>query len=487
MKTFFQILLFLLIIVAGVVLVNTIFFRSVQIEVEPLKNNPIHRDDAVEILAGAIQLPTVSWADTADRDTAIFEKFITYVQQQFPQVHDELEFERINDYSLLYKWEGQDSTLAPVLLTGHYDVVPPGDTTLWQHPPFSGQTAGGFIWGRGAMDDKSGVMGILHASETLLQEGFKPERTLYLAFAHDEETGGTEGASVIADILENRDVVPWFVADEGMMITDGIIPGIDKPAALIAVTEKGYVSTRLTAHAEGRHSSTPPEKTAIGTVSRAVANLEENRFATRLTPPVEAMFSFLGPEMSFTGKMMLANRWLFDWLLKWQLGETSTTNALVRTTTAPTVFNAGEKENVLPSRAEAIVNFRILGGDSVESVLQHVNNVVNDTSVVIETTGIESNPRPLAAYDGPEFDLVHRTVKQVFPDVLVSPALLIGGSDGRHYARLTANVYSFNPYTVTEEDISRYHGTDERIGMDDYHKTVFYYYRLIINSSSGDS
>lgn len=486
MKSFLQILLFLLIVITGVILVNTIFYRSAQLEVEPLTNNPVHRDNAIEKLSGAVGIPTVSFSDPAKLDSTAFENFITYVGEQFPNMHEELAFERISDFSLLYRWDGHDTTLAPIMLTGHYDVVPPGDTTRWHHPPFSGRTAGGYIWGRGTMDDKVGVIGIMDAVETLLGEGFRPQRTIYLAFGHDEEIGGNRGAAVIADTLSERGITPQFIADEGMMIADGLIPGIDKPVALIAVSEKGYLSTRLTAYSVGGHSSTPPAKTAVGSVSRAVVNLEQNQFPTRLTPPVEAMFSYLGPEMSFTMKMLFANRWLFDGLLKWQLGEASTTNALVRTTTAPTMFHAGEKDNVLPTKAEATVNFRILHDDSVKSVMNHIKDVVNDTSIEITQIGITSNPRAVAAIDGPEFELMHRTVKQIFPDILVSPGLLVGGSDGRHYAKLTPNVYSFNPYIANEKDIARYHGLNERIGMDDYHKVVFYYYQLIENSAGSD-
>lgn len=483
MKSFLQILLFLIIILTGVILVNTILYHSVQIEVEPLVNNPVHRDNAVKKLSGAVNIPTISHTDAADFDTTAFEEFIRYVRSQFPNLHHELDFERISGYSLLYRWEGADTTLAPVMLTGHYDVVPPGDTTRWQYPPFSGRVAEGYIWGRGTMDDKVGVIGIMDAVETLLEEEFQPQRTLWLAFGHDEEIGGNEGAAVIADTLKARGITPRFVADEGMMIADGLIPGVEQPVALISVSEKGYLSTGLTAHAEGGHSSMPPKKTAIGSVSRAVASLEENPFPTRLTPPVEAMFSFLGPEMSFWMKMMFANRWLFDPVLEWQLGDNSTTGPLVRTTTAPTIFRAGEKDNMLPDRAEAIVNFRILHGDSIASVMTHVKDLVEDTTVGVSQVGSSSEPRPMASINGPEFELIHTTVKQIYPDILVSPSLLIGGSDGRHYAQLTPDVYSFNPFVVAEEDIARYHGSNERIGMDEYHKVVFYYYQLIRNSA----
>lgn len=483
MKSFFQILLFLIIIIVGVVLVNTIMFRSTQMQVEPLTNNPILRDDAVEKLSGAVKIHTISYLDSARFDSAAFENFVSYVREQFPLLHDELTLERISDFSLLYKWQGQDTTLAPIMLTGHYDVVPAGDTTSWHHQPFSGMIAGGYIWGRGTLDDKVGVIGIMNAVETLLREEASPRRSVYLAFGHDEEIGGTKGAAVIADTLQRRGVTPQFILDEGMMILDGIFPGLDDPVALIGVGEKGYLSTKLTAHDEGGHSSTPPKKTAIGRVSQAVAKLENNQFATRLTPPVEAMFSFLGPEMPFIAKMMYANRWLFDWFLKRKLAESPATNALVRTTTAPTMFNAGEKDNILPTRAEAVVNFRILQGDSVASVLERVKQVVDDTSIVISKMGIDADPRPVASIGSEEFELLHRTVKQIYADIFVTPGLVVGTTDGRHYAKLTENVYSFNPYMVKEKDISRYHGLNERIGMDDYHKVVFYYYQLIRNGA----
>ena len=201
-----------------------------------------------------------------------------YLKETFPKVHSGLTKETINDYSLLYTWKGSDETLKPILLMAHLDVVPvePASEADWQHPPFEGQIQDGYIWGRGALDDKAGVMGLLEAVETLLAEGFRPKRTIYLAFGHDEELGGPNGAAKIAELLLSRKVELDYVLDEGLIIANGILP-VSKPVALIGIAEKGFVSLELSVETEGGHSSMPPPNTAIGILSEAVNKLEEGQ------------------------------------------------------------------------------------------------------------------------------------------------------------------------------------------------------------------
>jgi carboxypeptidase PM20D1 len=185
---------------------------------------------------------------------------------------------------------------------GHLDVVPivPGTEAQWSHPPFAGDIADGHVWGRGTLDDKSSVIAVLEAVEKLAGEGYRPRRTIYLAFGHDEEVGGPEGAAKVVEALAARGVTHFaFVADEGGAVGQGLVPGIDKPTALIGVAEKGYLNLRLTVAGEGGHSSTPPAETNVGILSRAVARLEATPFPARLEGAARDMFDYLGPEMSF--------------------------------------------------------------------------------------------------------------------------------------------------------------------------------------------
>jgi len=368
----------------------------------------------------------------------------------------------------------------------HMDVVPadPASEKNWSYPPFAGRIAGGYVWGRGTMDDKASVLAILEAAEYLLAHGFTPRRTLYFAFGHDEEIGGSRGAAEIAALLRRRDAELDFVIDEGGNILDGIIPGPRAPVALIGIAEKGYVSLELTVAMPGGHASTPPSHTAVGVLSSAVAALEGSPFPARLSEPLRQMFSFLGPEMNWPQKIALANLWLFAPLVERQLAQSPLTNAAIRTTQAATVFHAGVKDNVLPLSAAAIVNFRILPGDTIAAVLDHARRVVNNDAVKIAPLDIRVEPSPVSDPQSPAFQRLHQTIREVAPEVLVAPSLLVAATDARHYAPLSRNIFRFLPITITREDARRFHGVDERIAVSDYERCVRFYVQLMRNSEA---
>jgi carboxypeptidase PM20D1 len=366
----------------------------------------------------------------------------------------------------------------------HMDVVPvdPATEKSWTHGPFSGQVTDGYIWGRGTMDDKASVLGILEAAEQLLAEGFKPQRTVFLAFGHDEEIGGNNGAAKIAEDLRRRGVELEFVLDEGMNILNRIVPGISSPVALIGIAEKGYLSLRLSVERPGGHSSIPPADTAIGMVSRALQRLETKPFPSRLSGPTLEMFEYLGPEMPWANKLALANLWLLDPLVRKQLTKSPLTNAAIRTTLAPTLFNAGVKENVLPSTAAAVVNLRLLPGDSIASAVARVQRVIDEPRIKITPLAVQMEASPISDIGSPSFTLIQRTIRQTAPTALVAPALLVAATDSRHYAGLTKNIFRFLPIALGPEDTKRYHGIDERISVDDYERCVRFYAQVIRNS-----
>jgi carboxypeptidase PM20D1 len=334
------------------------------------------------------------------------------------------------------------------------------------------------------MDDKASMLAILESVEHLLGEGFRPKRTLYLAFGHDEEVGGTRGAAKIAALLRSRDISLDFVLDEGLNVFNGIIPGIAAPVALVGVAEKGYLSLRLTTQATSGHSSIPPPDTAIGIVSRALQRLHANPFPTRLSGAARQMLDFLGPEMSWTNRLALANLWLFDPLVRRQLSQSPLTNAAIRTTLAPTVFHAGNTENVLPAQASAVINLRLLPGDSISSATEHVRRAIDDPRVAISPLEIQVEASPVSDAHSTASELLQRTIRQTLPDTLVAPGLLVAATDSRHYAALTANVFRFLPITLGPDDAKRYHGIDERISFDDYERCVRFYTQLIRNAQT---
>ena len=481
MKRLACVLLALTVTLSGVIVLRTVRFTSRQITVPPAGEMRVDTAALLDRLANAIQFRTISSLDPARAANEEFERFHEFLSEAFPQVRTQLKREIIGGHSLLYSWPGRDRALKPVLLMAHMDVVPAVDGG-WRHAPFSGAIADGYVWGRGAMDDKSSLMAILEAVEHLLRDGFVPARTIYLAFGHDEEVGGHRGAAKIAQLLRARDVQLEFVLDEGLNVVDGIIPGITAPVALVGIAEKGYVSLRLAVETAGGHSSVPPARTAIGIISRALHRLETTRFRSRLSGPTRRMFEFLGPEMNWLNKLALANLWLFAPFIKKQMAQSPLTNAAIRTTLAPTLFHAGVADNVLPANASAVVNLRLLPGDTIAAVVAQVRRVISEPRIKITPLPLQMEASPVSEVATPGFELIQRTTHQIVPEALLAPALLVAATDSRHYAGLTKNIFRFLPITVGPEDTRRYHGTDERIAARDYERLVRFYAQLIRNA-----
>jgi carboxypeptidase PM20D1 len=457
--------------------------KSRQLVVVPIQSLAIRRA-AVKHLSEAIQLKTVAMQTPAE-NAGQFIALHALIARAFPRVQRELNKESIGEHSLLFTWQGKNDRLKPMLLMAHIDVVPVDPTTesSWHHAPYSGEIADGYIWGRGAMDDKAGLMAILEAVEFLLTTNFQPERTTYLAFGDDEEIGGAGGAAKIAALLSSRRVELEYIVDEGLNIFTGVIAGLDPPAALIGIAEKGYLSLQLSVETAAGHSAMPSEQSAIGILTGALQKLQRAPFPARLNQPTREMFEFLGPEMSFDKKLVLANLWLFSPFLEKTLAQSPRTNALLRTTLAVTMFNAGIKENVLPSRASAVINLRIAPGESTASVIQYVRDVIADRTVSILPLPMPLEPSSVSSIDSASFAILSKTIRQTYPMAVVAPALLVAGTDSRHYRNLTKNIFRFLPLTVGPDDIARYHGIDERISVDDYERCIRFYAQLIINSN----
>lgn len=435
-------------------------------------------------LADAVRIETVSW-DERPFDGAAFLALHQHLVASYPRVHATLKREVIGDYSLLYTWPGTDASLAPILLMGHLDVVPmePGTETAWQHPAFSGDIADGLVWGRGTLDDKVTVLGLLEAVEHLLIEGAAPRRTVYLAFGHDEELTGRAGAGRIAALLEARSVRLDFVLDEGGLIALSDVTGTSRPAALIGIAEKGYASIELVARVEGGHSAYPPAETAIGLVARAVERLERNPMPAELREPTAGMLDQLAADMPFFERVAVENRWLLEPLLIDRLTETPSNNALVRTTIAPTIIAGGIKDNVLPREARAVVNARILPGDTIEQTLAHARSVIAAPRIALRVLDGASEPSRVSAVDSPAFSALRKSVEQVFPGMAVAPSLVIAATDSRHFAGIAGNIYRFLPVPFDASDLARFHGTNERIAIRDYGNAVRFYIQLLRNTA----
>lgn len=435
-------------------------------------------------LGAAIRIATVSHESPSDRDPAAFDRFRVWLETTYPGAHRVMRREEVSGGSLLYTWAGDDASVKPIILMAHMDVVPvePGTSSAWTHPPFAGEIADGFVWGRGTLDDKTSLVAIFEAIERLVARGFTPRRTVYVALGHDEELGG-EGARAMADLLAARGVVAESVLDEGGVIADGLIDGMARPVALVGIAEKGIASVELSVEQAGGHSSMPPPSTAVGLVARAIARVEANPMPARLRGAAAQLFDVVGREMPFVERAIFANLFVFERLVVGRLERNPMTNALVRTTTAATMAVGGVKDNVLPSRARAVINFRILPGDSVRRVVEHVERAVDDSRVKVRALSPASEPSPTSRTSGRAWEVLSASVAAEFSRGPVAPWLVVGATDARHFTRVAPDVYRFIPVPMRDGDPERAHGRDERVGADALAPAVRFYARYVMSAA----
>ncbi|MEV0294877.1 M20 family peptidase [Nocardia sp. NPDC050710] len=436
-------------------------------------------DRVAERLARALSCATVSTEDPVDTADPEFARLADHLEQSFPLVHAELELETFGR-SRLYRWAGVEPERVSAILLAHQDVVPVDHAQQWTHPPFDGVVDEEFIWGRGAIDDKSRLIAILEAVESALAAGVRPKHTVYLAFGHDEEVFGDNGAVRMARRLRQAGVRADLLLDEGGVITEGVADGVDRPVASIMLGEKGYATVRLSVRETGGHSSMPGRQTAVGRIARAVARIQDHPMPLRMTPVIVDMLTRLREVMPEARRRLLglAGVGLASPVITRIMAARPQTEALVRTTTAPTVIHGGVKANVLPQRAEALINFRILPGDSVTAVLEHCRKVVRDAGVRIDLVGMSSEPSRTTG-PGPAFDLIARIAEAVVPGIAVTTGIVPGATDSRHYDDLAATRCNFAPIVLTQDDLATIHGTDERISRVNYARLIEFNRRLI--------
>ena len=480
MRRLFTAAAVLIVLVAAVVLVRTLTLSSRQLDVVPVAGMEVDESAAAARLGQALTYRTISHQNPAEFDPAPFVAFRHHLAQTYPGVHRVMQLQVVAGYSLLYTWQGSEPEEAPIILLAHSDVVPvdPGTEADWIQPPFSGAVADGFIWGRGAIDDKASLVAILEAVEALVGAGFRPRRSLYLAFGHDEEIGG-DGARAMVELLRQRNVRALYILDEGRSISEGELPGIEGPVAQIGIAEKGYMTVELAVEQDGGHSSRPPATTGLGILGRAVSRLESNQRPAAIRGAVREMFATLAPEMPFSQRLSYANLWLFGARVKASMAQATTTNAMIRTTTATTMAQGSYKENILPARASMVVNFRLLPGETSAIILEHIRKTVADERVVVTVLGPIDEPSNVSTVDSEPFRALPRTVRQLFPDVLVPPALVLGATDSRHYRDLSANIYRFAPNRMKPGDGKRVHGTNERTGVATFADMIRFYAQLL--------
>lgn len=438
---------------------------------------------AAESLAQAIAFRTVSIAADQPRQSDQWLALHEWLRQRYPLAHAALQREVVAELTLLYRWPGADPALPPLLLMAHQDVVPINMATAddWSHPPFAGTVADGRIWGRGALDDKGSLVAIMEAVEALLAAGRQPPRDVWLLFGHDEEIGGA-GVQAAVEQLRRRGVRPGLVLDEGFMVV-GEFPFTGKPLAVIGIAEKGYLTLQLIAPAAGGHSSMPPRESGAVRLARAIVALEENQLPGSLVDaPVADMLAALAPDLSFTQRLLLANSWLFGSLIESRLGGQPGGNAVLRTTTAPTMLSGSIKDNVLPQAATALVNFRLHPRDRSSDVIAHVEQLVApfDVKVAVAPGVLASEASPLSATSGAAWDALRALAQATGEGAPVAPGLVLGATDARHVGPISDAVYRFLPIIGSPAEIAGFHGTDEQLTVDNLGRMVEGYARLVM-------
>lgn len=465
-----------------ITLIRAAFFRPKEGKAEALPPENVDTERYRKNLSESLTYKTISDRDPKKMDFAEFERFHEFLRNTYPLIHEKLELEKVSYASLLYRWKGKNPKLDPIAMLSHQDVVPISKGTLddWTHPPFSGFDDGEFIWGRGALDMKNHLIGVMESVETLLEEGFIPERDVYLCFGHDEEVMSSDisGAKAIVNLLSERGIRLDAVLDEGGAMLPVNVKGvINKKVAGIGLAEKGHADFKISVNAKGGHSSQPPKHSALGELANVIRKLENNQFKSELTPMMRSLFDKVGRSTSYPVRLIACNLPLLKYPVLAIMKRIPPAACMIRTTTAVTQAEGSPAPNVLPQKASITANFRIMPGMTVEDVEEHVKKVVGDRVEVELIKG--QNPSNVSPTNSRAFLAIDEICRSTDEDTIVAPFLVMGGTDARNYEPICGNVYRYAPFTVNTGLLLACHGTNERIPVETLTNAVAFFKRYI--------
>ncbi len=438
----------------------------------------VRKKEAIENFRDMLRLKTVSYsvAEKGKTDDAAFRHFQELLAERFPYTADIGEWRKIGPYGILIRIPGKTEGHSSVLMA-HMDVVP-ADPASWHSDPFGAEMRDGRIWGRGSLDTKGSLCSIMEAVEYHLACGFVPKHDIWLSFGGEEEVSGP-CCPAIVDELERLGVYPDLVLDEGgSMIPEGV-PGLRKQMAMIGIAEKGVAVYELTITGNGGHASVPPKTTVIGRLSKAAEAIESSRMPARISGPIRQMFSALAGEVPFYERPVFAHPELAAPAISAAASYLGGTfNAMVRTTFALTMVHGGSAPNVLPGKAALTVNARLLEGDTVESVRQHLERLVRKYGVEVKVIS-GSDPSPVSEVGGEAWQLLTGVIRKTWPGAVIAPYQMNGGTDGRFMSRISDHVYRFLPMIMTKEERAAVHGADESIAVEKFFTMIRFYIRLV--------
>ena len=472
----FYFIFVLLLVFIAFLLVRTFKFVPKQNAEIIDENIEFDKDRSVDTLRQLVRFKTVSYKESEKENEKEFAKLVKELPKMYPLVFKTCTLKLSQERGLLFLWEGKKHD-APSVMMAHYDVVP-ADEKAWDKPPFDAELIDGVVWGRGTLDTKATMNGILSAAESLIKNGFVPENDIYFAFSGNEETNGL-GAVKIVDYFQENKIDLALVVDEGGAVVEGVFPGVTAPCGLIGIAEKGMLNVEYRAVSGGGHASAPKPNSPIPSLAEACCKIEENPFKMYITKPVEEMFDTLGRHSSFVYRLIFANLWLFapmlNLLAKKQGGEM---NALLRTTVAFTKAQGSDAFNVIPPAASLVSNIRLNPCDTMDSALEYLNKTVDNEAIEITAIG-GMNPSRISKTNCKAWDKVASAVASTWQGCIVSPYLMVQCSDSRHYGRISDKVYRFSAMALTTEERATIHGNNERIPVTTIHKAVEFYIRLM--------
>ena len=427
-----------------------------------------------EILSKLIKVETIS--SRGNKDITKFLEFHKVLRETFPNLFNTVEVEEF-DGSLMLKWKGTDSTLKPVMLMNHHDVVEASGE--WKYPPFSGEIAEGRVWGRGTLDTKGGLSMMFQAAEELIKDGFTPKRDTYFVTTCTEETGG-EGGNAISLELQKRNMDFYMVLDEGGMIMYDPIGGAKGTFAMIGVGEKGYMDLKFIAKSNGGHSSAPGKNTPLVRLAKFICEAEKgNCFDVELSPTVKEMLSRFAPTMSGVMKTACSNVNAFKPVLQKVMPMISAQGAaLLRTTLAFTMSKGSDGTNVIPQEAWVVGNMRFSHHQGKKSSVDNIIALAKkyDIETVITDDGIESG---ITDFNGEQFKFIEKAVKSVFPEFEPVPYIMNGATDSRYFNRVCKNCVRFVPFKIDNQQLNSVHGIDENVDIDTLAPAVDFYKYVI--------
>ncbi len=441
--------------------------------------------EKIDRFCKSIQIDT-SWPRDAlprNRDAeAPLTSFQNFLLSSYPKFSHTAEHWVLSPYGIIFHWPGTSGSSKPILFAAHYDVVP-AEEDKWTRSPYGAERDGDFIYGRGTLDMKSLLIGLMEAVEEAVSRGFKPKQDIYFAFGGDEERAGLHGAIEMAKWFKERTIHFSWIFDEGTIVALNQIAWIDKPLALLGIEEKGFMSVELSVDQAPGHASRPPNVQAVAVLAKALIRISKKPFPFRLTPTVGAFFKKIGELSTGPTGWFLRHAKQTAPILFMAMKKNPSMASLLHTTVAMTQLEGSQADNVLPSAAKAVMNLRLLDPWTVDSAMEYIRKTVKDDRVKIRLSNLSTNPVPAnpgyAHEKGPGYDTVKDAISRTFSGVPVLPFLMVATTDSRHYKDISDGIFRFCPYMLTPEELALIHGHDERISIDNFNKAVAFYSNLI--------